>query len=68
MPTLKIAVVAPVEAENPDHPSVSAGDAKNGDFLFLLRGEPKEYVSDAERKAAEEQQRANFRTRAQCKL
>jgi len=41
---------------------------KNGDFLFLLRGEPKEYVSDAERKAAEEQQRANFRTRAQCML
>jgi uncharacterized iron-regulated protein len=68
MPALKIAVVAPVEAENPDRPSVSAGDAKNGDFLFLLRGEPKEYVSDAERKAAEEQQRANFRTRAQCKL
>lgn len=68
MPALKIAVVAPVEAENPDHPGVSAGDVKNGDFLFLLRGEPREYVSDAERKAAEEQQRANFRTRAQCKL
>jgi len=68
MPALKIAVIAPVEAENPDRPSISAGDVKNGDFLFLLRGEPKEYVSDAERKAAEEQQRANFRTRAQCML
>ena len=67
MPALKIAVVAPVEAENPDRPVVSAGDARNGDYLFLLRGEPKEYVNDAERKAAEEQQRANFRTRAQCK-
>jgi len=68
MPALKIAVIAPVEAENPDRPIISAGDVKNGDFLFLLRGEPKEYVSDAERKAAEEQQRANFRTRAQCML
>jgi uncharacterized iron-regulated protein len=68
MPALKIAVVAPVEAENPDRPSVSPGEVNNGDFLFLLRGEPREYVSDAERKAAEEQQRANFRTRAQCKL
>ena len=68
MPGLKIAVVAPVEAENPDHPSVSAADVKSGDYLFLLRGEPKEYVNDTERKAAEEQQRANFRKAAQCKL
>jgi uncharacterized iron-regulated protein len=68
MPGLKIAVVAPVEAQNPDLPEVAPADAKNGDFLFLLRAEPKEYVSDAERKAAEEQMRANFRDRAQCKL
>lgn len=68
MPDLKIAVVAPVEAKDPNRPSVSPEDAKNGDFLFLLRAEPKEYVSDAEQKAAEEEQRASFRTGATCKL
>ena len=65
---LNVAVVAPVEAENPDRPTVSPADLKSGDYLFLLRGEPREYVSDAERKAAEEQQRANFRRGAQCEL
>ena len=68
MPGLKIAVVAPVEAKDPDHPGVSPADAKNGDYLFLLRADPKEYVSDAEEKAAEAEQRANFRNRPQCKL
>jgi len=68
MPDLRIAVVAPVEAKDPNHPSVSPEDAKNGDFLFLLRAEPKEYVSDAEEKAAEAEQRANFRRGATCKL
>ena len=68
MPGVKIAVVAPVEAKDPSHPGVAPDDAKNGDFLFLLRAEPKEYVSDTERKAAEESERANFRRGAQCKL
>lgn len=68
MPGLKIAVVAPVEAKDPAHPAVAPDDEKNGDYLFLMRGEPKEYVTDAERKAAEEQQRANFRKGATCKL
>ncbi len=68
MPGLKIAVVAPVEAPNPDRPAVATTDAKSGDFLFLLRAEPKEYVSDAEQKAAEQQMRANFKSRSQCKL
>ena len=68
MPALKIAVVVPVEAENPNRPAVAAADAKGGDFFFLMRGEPKEYANDAEKKAAEEQIRGNFRTRAQCRL
>jgi uncharacterized iron-regulated protein len=68
MPALKMAVVVPVEAENPSRPAVSTADVKGGDFFFLMRGEPKEYASEAEKKAAEEQMRANFRTRAQCRL
>ena len=68
MPTLKIAVVVPAEAETPNRPTVAAADAKGGDYLFLMRGEPKQYVSDAEKKVAEEQMRGNFRTRAQCRL
>lgn len=68
IPGLKVAVVVPAEAENPNRPAVSAADAKGGDFLFLMRGEPREYVTDAERKAAEQQMRGNFRTGAQCRL
>jgi uncharacterized iron-regulated protein len=67
-PNLKIAVVVPAEAENPDHPHVADVDRKEGDYLFVLRGLPKDYVSDAEKKAAEKEQQANFRTRSQCKL
>jgi len=67
-PNLKIAVVVPAEAENPGNPRVTDADRKQGDFLFVLRGLPKDYVNDAEKKAAEKEQMANFRTRSQCRL
>jgi len=60
-PNLKIAVIVPAEAEHPDAPSVQADDAKGNNFVFLLRGSPKEYVSDAEQKEAEMRMQANFR-------
>ena len=69
-PNLKIAVVVPVEAETPDMPSIKADDAKGANFVFLLRGSPNDYVSEAERKEAESRMQANFRTRTEgpCKL
>ena len=69
-PNLKIAVVVPLEAEHPDMPTVKADDAKGANLIFLLRGSPNDYVSEAERKKAETRMQANFRTRTEgpCKL
>jgi uncharacterized iron-regulated protein len=66
-PGLKIAVVAPVEIEHPDHPSIDSADAKGGNFLLLLRTLPKSYVSDAEMKAAMAEQQTGFAVR-RCDL
>ena len=60
-PQLKIALVVPAEAEHPDRPGLNPADAKNANFVFLLRASPKEYVSDAEKKEAEDRVRAMFR-------
>ena len=60
-PSLKIAVIVPVEAE-------SSEDAKGADFVFLLRGLPKSYVSEAEESAARAAMQGNFRARSQCTL
>jgi uncharacterized iron-regulated protein len=64
-PQLKIALVVPAEAEHPDSPSLNPADAKNANFAFLLRASPKEYVSDAEQKEAEDRIRAMFRGQTQ---
>ena len=65
-PQLKIALVVPAEAEHPDSgASLDAGDAKNANFAVLLRASPKDYVSDAERKEAEDRIRAMFRGQTQ---
>ena len=65
-PQLKIALVVPAEAEHPDsNPGLGAGDAKNANFAILLRASPKEYVSDTERKEAEDRIRAMFRGQTQ---
>ena len=67
-PNLKIAVIVPIEAEHPETPSVKAEDAKGANFVFLLRGSPKEYVSEAEKKEAESRMQTNFRTQSRCTL
>jgi uncharacterized iron-regulated protein len=59
-PQLKIAVVAPVEVDNPRSPALKDGDAKAGNFLVLLRASPKRYVNEAEEKADVERLRAQF--------
>jgi uncharacterized iron-regulated protein len=66
-PQLKVAVVAPVEVENPRAPSLKVSDAAAGNFLVLLRASPKRYATEAEEKADIERLRAqfgNFKTNA----
>lgn len=60
-PNLKIALVVPVEAKDPDAPKMTADQAPAADFAILLRPEPPAYVSDRERKAAEEKEAAKIR-------
>jgi uncharacterized iron-regulated protein len=60
-PQLKIAVVAPVEVENPRAPALKQGDEKQGNFLVLLRTLPKRYATEAEEKADVERLRAQFK-------
>ena len=69
-PNLKIAVVVPAEAENPDQPELKLGDATGATFVLLLRGSPAEYTSEAEKKEAEARFAGNFRNRpaGPCKL
>ena len=59
-PQLKVAVVAPIEIENPRAPALKTDDAKSGNFLVLLRASPKRYANDAEEKADIERLRAQF--------
>jgi uncharacterized iron-regulated protein len=67
-PNLKIAVVVPAEAANPDVASVKADDAKDANYVILLRASPNEYVSDAEKKEAEARMRGNFGAVSRCAL
>ena len=60
-PNLKLALIVPVEAAHPDAPAMAASDGKGADYALLLRPEPKSYVTDDERKAAEAHEMASFR-------
>ena len=59
-PQLKVAVVAPIEIENPRAPALKVSDAASGNFLVLLRASPKRYATEAEEKADIERMRAQF--------
>ena len=59
-PQLKVAVVSPVEIENPRAPALKVSDAASGNFLVLLRASPKRYATEAEEKADIERMRAQF--------
>jgi uncharacterized iron-regulated protein len=60
-PQLKVAVVAPIEVENPRAPALKVGDEAAGNFLVLLRPSPKRYATEAEEKADVERLRAQFK-------
>ena len=62
-PNLKIAVVTPIEAADPERPAVDAKDIGSGNFAVLLRGLPARYASKAEEDADMERLRAMFRGR-----
>lgn len=46
-PNLKIAVLSPLQVENPIRPNYSAEDLKKGDFIYLLQGQPEQYLNAA---------------------
>ena len=62
-PNLKIAVVIPVQAADPENPAVDSKDSGNGAFAVLLRALPEMYASKAEEDAEMEKLRAMFRGR-----
>jgi len=70
MPNLKTALVLPVEAGHTDTAAVAPDDAKGANFLVLLRPEPKPYVTDEEKKAAEAREAITFgaATQGGCEL
>lgn len=51
-PKLKIAVMSPLQVENPAKPSYSVEDLKKGDVIYLLQSQPEQYVDSAYKRQA----------------
>jgi uncharacterized iron-regulated protein len=66
-PSVRIAVVNPVEVEDPRQPTVSAEQARTGTFVLLIQPQPKSYANDEEMKAAITGQ-MDFRAKNRCEL
>jgi uncharacterized iron-regulated protein len=60
-PNLKIAVINPVQVDDPEHPALGVEDQGGGNFSLLLMATPKDYASEAEERAAIERIRASMR-------
>ncbi len=55
-PKLKIAVISPLRVENPAEPNYSTEDLKKGDVIYLLQGQPEQYLDAAYKRQARESQ------------
>lgn len=64
LPNLKIGLILPVGVKPGEAGQVELSDAKGADLAILLRREPEPYITDSERKAAEDRQAARFRSTA----
>jgi uncharacterized iron-regulated protein len=51
-PNLKIAVLSPKRVEDPTRPNYLAEDLKKGDFIYLLQGQPEQYLNAAYKRQA----------------
>lgn len=51
-PELKIAVITPIRIENPQTPKWTQKDLTKGDFIYLLRPQPEEYIDASYRRKA----------------
>ncbi len=51
-PTLKISVISPVRVEDPTQPNYSAEALTKGDFIYLLQGQPEQYLDAAYKRQA----------------
>lgn len=54
-PDLNIAVITPIRAQTPQKPNWTKEDLKQGDFIYLLRPQPEEYVDASYRRQAMQQ-------------
>ncbi len=61
MPSLRIAVVSPVESGDDAAPKITPADTKDGDILLVVRPLPDPYATDAEMRAAIKKQMAQRR-------
>ena len=53
---IKIAVITPIRVDEPTQPSYSVEDLTKGDFIYLLQGQPDQYVDSAYKRQARESQ------------
>jgi uncharacterized iron-regulated protein len=67
MPTIKIAVVTPVESGDAPTPKLSATDTKSGTYLLVIRPLPAPYATNEEMRAAIKAQMAQRREN-KCEL
>jgi uncharacterized iron-regulated protein len=67
MPSLKVAVISPVEAGDEAQPKITAAAQKNGTFLLVIRPLPDPYATEEEMRAAIKAQMAQRREN-KCEL
>lgn len=51
-PKLKVVVISPITATNPDKPQIQPADLKKGDYVYLIQPLPVDYVQAKNRQAA----------------
>lgn len=51
-PELKIAVITPIRIDNPQNPKWNEDDLSQGDYIYLLRSQPEEYIDASYRRKA----------------
>jgi uncharacterized iron-regulated protein len=67
MPTLKIAVVSPIESGDEANPKLTPADLRSGTFLLVIRPLPEPYATNEEMRAAIKAQMAQRREN-KCEL
>ena len=51
-PELKISVITPIRTDNPQHPKWTQEELTKGDYIYLVRPQPEEYIDASYRRKA----------------